>query len=236
MSLTLVPSMFKRALFIYLHLKGYHMAGYNRVVMVGNLTRDPDYKQLASGTAVCRLGLATNRQFKNRQTGSMIQEVCYVDIDVWGAQAESCRQYLQKGRAILVEGRLKFDTWEDPNGQTRSKHSIVADRIVFLGMANEAQTDVGVQSDTFSTQNSAVGQGAASSNDTLVASQAPQSDLEKELLDQIDQIKTRTQSVQPAKKEPQKTTQSKQAHNAPAAPTGEIDFKDQPPFEDDLPF
>ena len=65
------------------------MAGYNRVVMIGNLTRDPEYKQLTSGQPVCRLGLATNRQFKNRQTGSMVQEVCYIDIDVWGAQADS---------------------------------------------------------------------------------------------------------------------------------------------------
>jgi single-strand DNA-binding protein len=109
------------------------MAGYNRVIMIGNLTRDPDYKQLASGQAVCRLGLASNRQFKNRQTGEIVQEVCFVDIDVWGAQAESCRQFLQKGRPVLIEGRLKFDTWEDTNGQTRSKHSIVADRVTFLG-------------------------------------------------------------------------------------------------------
>src|SRR5579872_3069071 len=69
------------------------MANFNRVIMIGNLTRDPEHKQLTSGQAVCRLGLATNRQFKNRQTGSMVQEVCYIDIDVWGAQAESCKQY-----------------------------------------------------------------------------------------------------------------------------------------------
>ena len=108
------------------------MASYNRVVMIGNLTRDPEYKQLTSGQAVCRLGLASNRSFKNKSSGSMIQEVCFVDIDVWGPQAESCRQYLSKGRPVLIEGRLKFDSWQDQNGQTRSKHSIVADRVVFL--------------------------------------------------------------------------------------------------------
>ena len=108
------------------------MASYNRVIIMGNLTRDPEYKQLASGQSVCRLGLASNRQFKNRQTGDIVQEVCFVDIDVWGAQAESCNQYLQKGRAVLVEGRLKFDSWEDTEGQRRSKHSIVADRVTFL--------------------------------------------------------------------------------------------------------
>ena len=117
------------------------MSSFNRIIMAGNLTRDPDYKQLTSGQAVCRLGLASNRQFKNKQSGDMIQEVCYIDIDVWGPQAESCRQYLQKGRPILVEGRLKLDSWDDANGQKRSKHSIVADRVVFLGSNAQAQAE-----------------------------------------------------------------------------------------------
>ncbi len=118
------------------------MASYNRVIMMGNLTRDPEYKQLASGQAVCRLGLASNRQFKNRQTGELVQEVCFVDIDVWGAQAESCQQYLQKGRAVLVEGRLKLDTWDDADGGRRSKHSIVADRVTFVSaQQDDAQSD-----------------------------------------------------------------------------------------------
>ena len=109
------------------------MASYNRIILVGNLTRDPDHKQLSSGQSLCRLGLATNRQFRNKQTGEMIQEVCFVDVDVWGAQAESCREYLQKGRSVLVEGRLKLDMWQDNDGQRRSKHSIVADKVTFLG-------------------------------------------------------------------------------------------------------
>lgn len=114
------------------------MASYNRIIMVGNLTRDPEYKQLTSGQAVCRFGLASNRQFKNRQTGAQVQEVCFVDIDVWGAQADSCNQYLQKGRQVLVEGRLKFDNWEDADGNRRSKHSVVADRVTFLASAQQA--------------------------------------------------------------------------------------------------
>src|SRR3990167_9439523 len=113
------------------------MAGYNRIILMGNLTRDPEYKQLASGQAVCRLGLASNRQFKNKQSGQMTQEVCFVDIDVWGAQAESCNQYLQKGRPVLVEGRLKLDSWQEADGTKRSKHSIVADRVTFLGGATQ---------------------------------------------------------------------------------------------------
>lgn len=108
------------------------MAGYNRVIMVGNLTKDPELKQLNSGQSVCRLNLASNRQFKNRQTGAMVQEVCFIDIDVWGPQAETCKSYLQKGRQVLIEGRLKLDTWKENDGQARSKHSIVADRVVFM--------------------------------------------------------------------------------------------------------
>lgn len=114
------------------------MASYNRIILMGNLTRDPEYKTLPSGQNVCRLGLASNRSFKNRQTGTVTQEVCFVDVDVWGAQAETCQQYLTKGRPVLIEGRLKLDSWEQ-DGQKRSKHSIVADRVTFMqGAADEA--------------------------------------------------------------------------------------------------
>lgn len=104
--------------------------------MVGNLTKDPEFKQLDNGQGVCKMSLASNRQYKNKQTGATAQEVCYIDISVWGPQAENCRQYLQKGRLILVEGRLKLDSWKDNEGQNRSKHVIVADRIVFLSSGN----------------------------------------------------------------------------------------------------
>lgn len=118
------------------------MASYNRIIMMGNLTRDPEVKQLTSGQTVCRFGLASNRQFKNRQTGTMVQEVCFVDVDVWGPQAEVCKQYLQKGRGVLVEGRLKLDSWQDQDGAKRSKHSIVADRVTFLaGVASQDDVD-----------------------------------------------------------------------------------------------
>ena len=117
------------------------MASYNRVIMMGNLTRDPELKQLGSGQAVCRFGLASNRQFKNKQTGTMVQEVCFIDIDVWGPQAESCNQYLQKGRAVLIEGRLKLDSWQDQDGNRRSKHSIVADRVTFVSANAQATED-----------------------------------------------------------------------------------------------
>jgi single-strand DNA-binding protein len=116
-------------------------AGYNRIIMIGNLTRDPEYKQLASGQPVCQLGIASNRQYRNKQTGEMVQEVCFVDANVFGPQADSCKQYLQKGRPVLIEGRLKFDTWESPDGQKRSKHAIIADRVVFLSANAETESD-----------------------------------------------------------------------------------------------
>ena len=203
------------------------MADYNRVIMVGNLTRDPEYKQLPSGQSVCRMGLASNRQFKSRQTGTMIQEVCFIDIDVWGAQAESCHQYLQKGRPILVEGRIKLDNWEDPEGNRRSKHSIVADRVVFLSA--QASADDYQSTSTFSRPE-------------------PKSEVEQELADQLNQIKQKvqreeSQPVQEVEAQPKaraskkKTAAEPQEENSNLSKgTGEIDFKDEPPFKDDLPF
>lgn len=192
-------------------MKGTSMAAYNRVILIGNLTRDPELKQLPSGQGVCRFGLAVNRQFKNRQSGAMVQEVCFIDIDVWGPQGESCKQFLQKGRPVLVEGRLKFDTWEDPNGQTRSKHSIVADRVVFL---NSSQQPGEEESREFNEK-------------------------EKDVLNQIEQLKNRTQAKAvkaavideeaPAPKKAKKAAE-------PAATTGELAFEDTPPFAEDLPF
>lgn len=121
------------------------MAGYNRIIMMGNLTRDPELKQLSSGLTVCRLNIASNRQFKDKQAGTMSQEVCFVDVDVWGPQAESCKQYLQKGRPVLVEGRLKLDSWKDAEGQARSKHSIVANSVQFLSSGAEQGSSVSVE-------------------------------------------------------------------------------------------
>jgi single-strand DNA-binding protein len=188
--------------------------------MVGNLTRDPELKQLPSGQSVCRLNVASNRQFRNRQTGDMVQEVCYVDVDVWGAQAESSSKYLEKGRQVLIEGRLKLDSWQDAEGNNRSKHSLVADRVVFLSSGNqdgadERETSVG------STQ--------------TVAKQEPlepRNEVERELMAQLDDIKKRTApqvEAQPATAVKQSSEQSSQNAN-------QVAFKDEPPFQDDLPF
>ena len=127
-------------------MKGSIVANFNRIIIMGNLTRDPEYKQQPSGQAVCRLSIAANRQFRNKQTGTLSQEVCYIDVSVWGPQADNCRQYLHKGRPVLVEGRLKFDTWKDAEGQAKQRHSIVADSVVFLGSGQrgEATDETGI--------------------------------------------------------------------------------------------
>lgn len=112
------------------------MASYNKVTLVGNLTRDPELKQVGDAQ-ICRLGLATNRKFKHKQTGAIVQDVCFVDVMVWGKRAESCHKHLSKGRSVLVEGHLKFDEWKDQSGQSRSKLSVVAEMVVFIGYEPE---------------------------------------------------------------------------------------------------
>lgn len=115
--------------------------------MVGNLTRDPELKQLQTGQSVCKLNLASNRKYKSK-TGAITQEVCFIEVDVWGPVAESCNQHLRKGKPVLVEGRLKQDTWKETDGQTRSKHVIVADSVVFLGSSPAAETGSEISEET----------------------------------------------------------------------------------------
>lgn len=109
------------------------MANMNKVILMGNLTRDPKTKYTTGGMAVCTMGLAMNRRFTNAR-GEPQEEVCFVDIDVFGKQAESCERYLRKGSPALVEGRLKLDQWEDrKTGQKRSQLRVTAERVQFLG-------------------------------------------------------------------------------------------------------
>jgi len=123
------------------------MAGYNKVIMVGNLTRDPELRVVGT-QSVCKLNIASNRQYKNKQSGSLVQEVCFIDVEVWGAQADSCKLYLQKGKPILVEGRIKLDSWKDTEGNARSKHGIVSERIVFLSSSDQQGTEDGLDAST----------------------------------------------------------------------------------------
>lgn len=108
---------------------------YNRIILVGNLTRDPELRYMPNGGAVCSTGIATNRKFK-KQDGSAGEEVCFVDITFFGRTAEVANQYLKRGKKILVEGRLKLDQWTDQNGGKRSKHSVVVDNMQMLDSKN----------------------------------------------------------------------------------------------------
>ena len=109
------------------------MASYNKVLLMGNLTRDPEVRYTPKGTAIANIGLAVNRVYKT-ESGEQKEEVTFVDIEVWGRQAETVGQYLSKGRPVFVEGRLKLDSWEDKeSGQRRNKLKVVAERVQFLG-------------------------------------------------------------------------------------------------------
>ena len=108
------------------------MSSYNRVILMGNLTRDPDTRYLQSGTAVTDMGLAVNETYAG-QDGQKVEKTVFVDVVVWAKQAEACAQYLGKGSPVLVEGRLQLDQWETKDGEKRSKLRVRADRVQFLG-------------------------------------------------------------------------------------------------------
>ncbi len=107
------------------------MASFNRVILVGNLTRDPEVRYIPSGTAVADIGLAVNDRRKNAN-GEWVEETTFVDVTLWGRTAEVASEYLSKGSPILVEGRLKLDTWEGNDGQKRSKMRVVCERMQML--------------------------------------------------------------------------------------------------------
>jgi len=109
------------------------MASFNKVILVGNLTRDPELRYTPNGKAIAKVGLAVNRAWTS-DTGEKKEEVTYVDIDIFGRTAENVSQYLRKGSAMLVEGRLRLDQWDDKQtGQKRSKLGVVGEAVQFLG-------------------------------------------------------------------------------------------------------
>jgi single-strand DNA-binding protein len=120
------------------------MKGFNKVILAGNLTRDPELRYTPRGMAVARLGLAVNRSWKDSETGEMKEEVTFVDVDAWGKQAEIIAQYLKKGRPILVEGRLKLDSWEDKNTkEKKSKLGVVLETFTFLDSGQTREGGMG---------------------------------------------------------------------------------------------
>ena len=120
------------------------MQGFNRVIIAGNLTRDPELRYTASGLAVAKFGVAVNRRWKSGDTGEVKDEVTFVDVDALGKSAELVGQYLKKGRPILVEGRLKQDSWEDKQTQQKKyRLYVVLESFTFLdsGQGREAGSD-----------------------------------------------------------------------------------------------
>jgi len=115
------------------------MASYNRVILIGNLTRDPELRYTPTGTAVTEFGLAVNDRRKNSQTGEWIEDTQFIDITMWARQAEIAAEYLTKGSPVFIEGRLKYDSWEK-EGQKHSKLRVVGERMQFIGARGEGGT------------------------------------------------------------------------------------------------
>ena len=116
------------------------MANVNKVILIGNLTRDPEIRHTPKGTAVGDIALAINRVYTS-ETGEKREETTYVDVTLWGRTAEIAQQYLKKGRPAYIEGRLQMDTWEDKaTGQKRSKLKVVAEALQLLGGRGEDGT------------------------------------------------------------------------------------------------
>lgn len=109
------------------------MANYNRVILAGNLTRDPELSYTPSSTPICKFGMAINHYWTDRESNEKREETCFVDCTAFGRQAETINQYMTKGRPILVEGRLQFSRWTNQEGQKRSKLEVVVERSQFLG-------------------------------------------------------------------------------------------------------
>jgi single-strand DNA-binding protein len=117
---------------------------YNKVILVGNLTRDIEIKYSQSGMAIAKTAIATSKKFKSN-TGEQKEEVCFVDITFFARSAEVANQYLHKGSKVLIEGRLHFDQWTDQNGQKRSKHGVNVDLMQMLDSKNNAQSNQSTQ-------------------------------------------------------------------------------------------
>jgi len=116
------------------------MASFNKVIIAGNLTRDPELRYTPKGTAVTKIGLAVNRTWKS-ESGEQKEEVTFIDVEAWGRQGEVIAQYMKKGRELLVEGRLKLDSWEDKNTKQKvSKLKVVLESFSFIGGNREGGT------------------------------------------------------------------------------------------------
>lgn len=220
------------------------MASINTVLLMGNLTRDPELRYTSSGAAVCNVGLAMNSRFTTAQ-GEVREEVCFVDIEVWGKQAESLQRYKRKGETVFVEGRLKLDSWQDRDtNQKRSRLSVRADRIQFIGFGNRdemnqggGQADYQPQQQPYGNPQGQGGYGGGYSQPQQPQQQAPA----------FGQPQQQGGFQQPQGPQRGASMPAPPSFNAPAnpAPNGGDDFKGgpKPPIfetidepEDDIPF
>ena len=115
------------------------MASYNKVLLMGNLTKDPELRYTPGGMAVANLRLAVNRKYRTKDQ-ELKEEVCFITAVVWNKQAETCNQYLHKGSSLFVEGRLQSRSWEDNTGAKRSVIEVRAERVQFMGAPGQAKT------------------------------------------------------------------------------------------------
>ena len=113
------------------------MASFNKVILLGNLTRDPELRYTPQGAAVCEFALALNSVYTNKQTGQKVEEVSYIDLVAWGKTGETIAEYMKKGRQIMVEGRLKQDRWEAQDGKKMSKVRVTVESFTFVGARPE---------------------------------------------------------------------------------------------------
>jgi single-strand DNA-binding protein len=150
------------------------MANINRVVISGNLTKDPELRQLPSGNSVCKLRMAVNTRVKDRDSGQWGDRPNYFDVTVWGAQGENCANYLSKGRPVAVEGRLDWREWEAQDGSKRQAVEIIANSVQFLGSRSDNaggggngtfQPSSDVPADTSDFEGAAVSSGGGSDDD-----------------------------------------------------------------------
>lgn len=112
------------------------MGSMNHVILMGNLTRAPEVRRTPTGQAVSDLGLAVNERYQDR-SGQNVDRPCFVDVVVWGRQAEACEKHLTKGAPVAVEGRLRFEQWQTPQGERRSRLRVLATRVQFLGRPSQ---------------------------------------------------------------------------------------------------
>jgi len=140
------------------------MANFNKIMLMGNLTRDPELSYLPNNTPVVKLGLAVNRRFK-RQDGEQGEETLFVDCNAFGRQAEVINQYLRKGRGVFIEGRLRLERWQDKDGNNRSKHTVIIENFQFMGGRDDNDGDSGGGGGGYSGRSSAPSRSAPPAHD-----------------------------------------------------------------------